>query len=141
MNLYLLDSDHLSLHQRGQETLRAHLLKVPPGQICISVVSVEELLRGRLAQVRRGKEPEDRVQAYYWLSKTLDFLCGFRVLKYDPQSEAHFQNLRSKKIQVGVQDLKIAAIALTNKAILITRNRRDFNQIPSLEIEDWSIAP
>lgn len=138
MNLYLLDSDHLSLHQRGHEALRLHLLKVPPDQICISVISVEELLRGRLAQVHRGKEPDDRVQAYYWLSKTLDFLCSYKVLKYDPHAEAHFQNLRSRRIRIGIQDLKIAAIALSNQAILITRNRRDFDQIPSLTTEDWS---
>ena len=139
MSLYLLDSDHLSLHQRGHEPLRTHLLKVPPEQIYIPVISVEELVRGRLAQIHRGTEPSERVQAYYWLSKTFDFLCGFKVLKYDPQAEAHFQYLRSKKIRIGIQDLKIGAIALSNKAILVTRNRQDFEQIPALEIEDWSI--
>jgi tRNA(fMet)-specific endonuclease VapC len=137
--LYLLDSDHLSLHQRGHEPLSTYLLKVPPDKICISIISVEELLRGRLAQVNRGKNPGERVQAYYWLSKTLDFLCGFKVLNYDPHAEAHFQNLRSNKIRIGIQDLKIAAIALSNQAILVTRNLKDFNQIPFLEIEDWSL--
>lgn len=97
-------------------------------------------MRGRLAQVHRGKGAEDRVQAYYWLSKTLDFLCGFKVLKFDPYAEAHFQNLLTKKIRIGIQDLKIAAIALSNDATLVTRNRRDFNQIPALTIEDWSIT-
>lgn len=140
MNYYILDSDHLSLHQRGHEPLRSHILNIPPEQISISIISVEELLRGRLAQIHRGKETEDRLQAYYWLSKTLDFLCGFKVLKYDPSAEAHFQNLISKKIRIGIQDLKIAAIALSNDAILVTRNRRDFNQIPSLTIQDWSIS-
>ena len=140
MNVYLLDSDHLSLHQRGHEALSTFLLRIPPEQICISVISVEELLRGRLAQVNRGKEPDDRVRAYYWLSKTLDFLCGFKVLTYDSHADVHFQNLRSRKIRVGSRDLKIAAIALSNQATLITRNHRDFDQIPSLAIEDWSIS-
>jgi tRNA(fMet)-specific endonuclease VapC len=106
----------------------------------MSVISVEELLRGRLAQVNRAKEPDERVRGYYWLSKTLDFLCGFKILTYDPHAEVHFQTLRSKKIRVGSRDLKIAAIALSNQATLITRNRRDFDQIPSLTIEDWSIT-
>jgi tRNA(fMet)-specific endonuclease VapC len=140
MTLYLLDSDHLSLHQRGHEPIRMHLLEIPPDRICISVISVEELLRGRLAQVHQGREPGDRVRAYYWLSKTLDFLCGFKVLKYDAHAEAQFQNLRSRKVRIGVQDLKIAAISLSNQAVLVTRNWQDFNQIPSLEIENWSIS-
>jgi tRNA(fMet)-specific endonuclease VapC len=35
-------------------------------------------------------------------------------------------------------DLKIGAIALTYPAILLTRNQRDFQQIPDLQIEDWT---
>jgi len=140
VSFYILDSDHLSLYQRGYEPLRFHLLNVPPDRICISIISVEELIRGRLAQVHRAKGPGDRVRAYYWLSKTLDFLCGFNILRYDSQSEAHFQHLLSKKIRIGIQDLKIASIALGNDAVLITRNRRDFEQIPTLKIEDWSIT-
>ncbi len=140
MSLYILDSDHLSLHQRGHEPLRFHLLSVPPDRVCISIISVEELIRGRLAQVHRAKGSDDRVRAYHWLSQTLDFLCGFNILKYDSHAEAHFQNLLSKKIRIGIQDLKIASIALGNNAVLITRNSRDFERIPTLRIEDWSLT-
>ncbi len=40
--LFILDSDHLSLYQRGHEALNTHLLQVPSKQIAITIVSVEE---------------------------------------------------------------------------------------------------
>lgn len=139
MTLYVLDSDHLSLHQRGHEPLRKRLLTTSSNQTAITIISAEELLRGRLAQIRRADKPENRVEAYQWLSKTIDFLCGFTVLKFDEHAESHFQNFRAGKIKIGTQDLKIAAIALGCDATLVTRNRSDFAQIPSLKIEDWSV--
>ncbi len=137
--LYILDSDHLSLYQRGYEPLKTHLLTVPPEQIAITIISVEELIRGRLAQIRKAIKSDDRVRAYYWLSNTFDFLSGFNVIDYHTQAEAQFQNLLAQKIRIGTQDLKIAAIALSKNAILVTRNRKDFERVPSLKMEDWSI--
>ncbi len=34
-------------------------------------------------------------------------------------------------------DLRIAAIAIEHAATLVTRNRRDFERIDELAIEDW----
>ncbi|MDZ7376010.1 MAG: hypothetical protein ONB13_05260 [candidate division KSB1 bacterium] len=80
MRLYVLDTDHLSLHQRGHEPLKSRLQKISPEQIGITIITVEEIFKGRLAQVRRAQQPEDRLKAYFWLSRTLDYLCGFDVL-------------------------------------------------------------
>ena len=43
-------------------------------------------------------------------------------------------------MRVGSQDLRIAAIAIANDGILVTRNRRDFEKVPNLAIADWTIS-
>jgi tRNA(fMet)-specific endonuclease VapC len=43
-----------------------------------------------------------------------------------------------QRLNVGSNDLKIAAIALENQAIVVTRNRRDFGRVAALTCEDWS---
>jgi tRNA(fMet)-specific endonuclease VapC len=51
---------------------------------------------------------------------------------------SQFAALRRQVIRIGTQDLRIAAICLTQQAILATRNQRDFGLIPGLLREDWS---
>ena len=139
MTLYILDSDHLSLYQRGHEPLGQRLIMIAPSQIAISVISVEELIRGRLAQIRKATKPQERLYAYHWFARTLEFLRDFTILEYDTQAEALFQSLLAQKIRIGTQDLKIAAIALSQGATLITRNRKDFERVMGLTLEDWSV--
>lgn len=139
MSFYIWDSDHLSLYQRGHEPLNRYLLRIPAESIAITIVSVEELVRGRFAQVRKATKPTERVRAYHWLSETIQFLCDFKVVNYDGQAETFFQQLQEQKIRIGTQDLKIGAIAISRGATVVTRNQKDFGQIPNLKIEDWSI--
>ncbi|HRQ40862.1 MAG TPA: type II toxin-antitoxin system VapC family toxin [Chloroflexota bacterium] len=115
-----------------------HIAVIPSEQIAITVVSAEEMLRGRLAQVSRAKTAVQRVSAYYWFQETLSFLSEFPLLPYDTVSDAIFMDLRGQKLRTGTQDLRIAAIVLRQNAVLVTRNTQDFAPIPKLQVIDWS---
>lgn len=138
MSRFLLDTDHVSLHDRGHAPLRAHLASHPPGDLAVSAVTMEESLRGRLAILSRRLDSNGRVQAYANLLASVRFFHSIAVVPYDLPCEQAFQQLLGMRLRVGTQDLKIAATALANRLIVVTRNRRDFAQVPGLTIEDWS---
>lgn len=53
--LYVLDTDHLSLLQRGHLQVLAHLVGVPVDQPVVTIISADEQLQGRLALIRRAR--------------------------------------------------------------------------------------
>jgi tRNA(fMet)-specific endonuclease VapC len=47
--------------------------------------------------------------------------------------------MRRQGVKIGTQDLRIACIALSLNAVVLTRNQRDFAQVSGLSIEDWTM--
>jgi tRNA(fMet)-specific endonuclease VapC len=62
------------------------------------------------------------------------------VLPYDTDAQGPFAHLRRRRVRIGTQDWRSAAIALRWRATVVTRNSRDVVQVPGLNIVDWSIA-
>lgn len=76
--------------------------------------------------------------AYRRLTSTIQFLARLQILTYDEPAMSRHEELRKRKVKIGRMDLRIAATTLEHGAILVTRNSRDFKQIPGLQLEDWS---
>ena len=51
-----------------------------------------------------------------------------------------YGQLKVMKLGVRAMDLRIAAVALENKAVVVTRNVRDFQRVPNLIVENWAAA-
>lgn len=72
----LLDTDHVSLHEPGHLPVRARLASFSPEEMAVSIVTVEEMLHGRLAILARRSEGEARVHAYTKLLETVQFFSS-----------------------------------------------------------------
>jgi tRNA(fMet)-specific endonuclease VapC len=118
-----------------------------------------ELLRGNQAVAARRREIRDRVattwitaaELYYGAARSASpeenrllvgrFLAPLRILGLDGAVAERFGHLKGSLESQGQRladfDLWIAATALCRGAVLVTGNRRHYERIPHLEIEDW----
>ena len=138
---YILDTDHVSLLQRGNVAIAARLDALAATAVAITMITADEQLQGRLTIIRRARTQVDIVRGYERLYETLRFYNSIALVLYDAAAAGRFDDMRRQGIRIGTQDLRIAAIVLTQGTILLTRNTRDFSQIPGLITEDWSHAP
>jgi len=141
--LIILDTDIISLLDRGSgegfKNLSRRFVRVPDDErVCTTIISVEEHLRGWLGQIAAARKPETQIIAYSRLQLLLEEYQLREVLPFDDAAAAVFISLKRKQIRIGTMDLRIGAIALACGALLISRNLRDFEQIPNLRVEDWT---
>ena len=139
MPAFILDTDILSLYQRGQpqvgSAVAAHAVK----SVGVTVITIEEQVVGWINAARQSKRPDRRAWAYQGLADAAASLEQFVILGYSEPAMLRYDVLRKLKLRIGGQDLRIAAIALEVGATVVTKNRIDFARIPGLTIVDWSV--
>ncbi len=141
MSRYLLDTDTVSF-VLGNHPLTAQRLRANQNDTAISIVTVQEVFNGWAGRLNTAKTIEEFVFLYDRLFQTMAFFRDIPILNFDEKAAAKFKALMQDQPQLNKhklqKDMRIAAIALANKAIVVTRNRRDFSLVPSLTIVDWS---
>jgi len=137
--MFVLDTNHVSqLTYRTSAGLRLlQKLDTAEQEAAVTAITVEESLRGWLAEIRRRTEPRTQIVAYQRLIRQVEVFASWLVLPWDDDAADYFDSLKSLRQQVGTQDLKIACICLAHDAILLTRNLADFNPVPGLRVENW----
>jgi len=136
----VLDTDHLTAfafpESAEYESLSAKIRKSPE-EFGTTIVCLEEQLRGWLAAIKRKHDLSDQVPVYHRLGRLWEFFGAWRILPFDNSAADLCKTFRKQKIRIGSQDLKIAAIAVTCDARLLSGNLRDFCRIPGLRVENW----
>lgn len=136
---YILDTDTVTYVQAGRAAVLQRLSATTPDTVFTTVITVREQLRGRLAAVDQAAEGPELLLAYDRLLPTVRYFTHVNVLSFSPAAATVLQQLRSQRIRIGTQDLRIAAIVLSGGGTLVTSNRRDFEKVPGLLIEDWKL--
>lgn len=141
--MFVLDSDHLSILQRKNQPELSHILermgRYSSNSFYVSIVSFQEQVAGWNRHVARARTQRDVMFGYEMLRNVIADFAALQVLDYDDAASRRFVALKKQKVRVGTMDLRIAAIAITREMTLLSRNTVDFERVPGLRIEDWTL--
>ena len=138
--MLVLDTNHVSELGYGTPAglrLRDRLLNSGE-ETATTIITVEEQLRGWLAEIHRLADPNRQIPAYQRLQERIEFFARWTVLPWDAAAAESFLNFRRQGLRIGSMDLKIACIALVHDSTLLTRNTSDFARVPGSRVEDWT---
>ena len=136
-----LDSDVYTLYLQGNESIMSKMDQRHHVLITLPIVVVEEVIRGRFNTIRQCQTESKRERlpvAYERLAFTIKSCSNFPLLAYTADAEVLCQKWKKHKIRVPTQDMRIAAICVSQGFKLATNNTRDFSLIPELALETWN---
>ncbi len=129
---YLLDTCTISHFIKGHPFVSQNLKSTPPQLLSISTITTMEIEYGLKLNPERAKLINNIIET---------LLARINVLPFTHRDAQVAGSLRAdlKKIgtPIGPFDSLIAGQAISHGLILITQNRKEFERIPALFIEDW----
>jgi len=130
--LYMLDTDTCSYVIKGTyPQLIAHI-KVHEKQLCISAITLAELLYG--ASKRQSARIFDCISALQELVEVKDWTT------HAAEEYAKIRTvLENTGNPIGNMDMLIAAAAQAEPAVLVTNNTAHFSRIKTLKIQNWLV--
>jgi tRNA(fMet)-specific endonuclease VapC len=128
---YLLDTNIVIAAMKGRPEVRTRLEAIPLSQILLSVVVLGELEFG----VEKSVHPARNRSYLEELRETLP------LMSLDDATSRNYGRIRAdlekRGAKIGANDLWLAAQAITEQAILVTDNVREFSRVPGLQFENW----
>ena len=83
MSLWIIDTDHISLLQRGHPVVTQRINQVNTDEIAVTIITAEEQLRGRLDFIRKASAIDELVSAYARLRDTLKDYKSINLLDFN----------------------------------------------------------
>jgi tRNA(fMet)-specific endonuclease VapC len=141
--MILLDTDMLSIYQNPRSpeaaALRARIALVPQEEeVGTTIITYEEQTRGWFTFLAKARSRTQQIEAY---DRLLKHLLNWRHINTYPYNDAaadQYDRLTSLRLRLGKSDLRIAAIVLHHRALLLSRNLQHFSKVPGLRVEDWT---
>jgi tRNA(fMet)-specific endonuclease VapC len=138
---YILDTDHVSLILYSHPQVTANTASHQ--KTAVTVVTVQELFNGWVGRINDPLLVHNLPVLYSKLWTTAKYLQTVEILDFTPEADSCLKRLlkenpplRKNRLQ---KDMRIASIALSLNATVVTRNYRDFAQVPELKIVDWTL--
>lgn len=129
---YMLDTNIAIYTLKHRPVKVRAAFKQHTGAMCLSCISLGELIYGaeKSAQVERN------------LSVVEGLAARLTIEPFDAQASMHFGQLRAELSRsgrvIGPYDMMIAGHARALGLILVTNNRREFDRVPGLRVENWA---
>lgn len=134
---YVLDMDDIGALQRNDLRVLLKLQGIPADELLVTIISLEEQLRGRLNSVHNPKGAGGLIAAYSALAATFEFYRRSQVLPYDAAAELVDRHLQASVPRMGTMDRRIASITISRGGTLVTRNTVDYQRVRELALENW----
>jgi tRNA(fMet)-specific endonuclease VapC len=102
--MYLLDTDHLSIIERGGEISQriiSRLSILSPEDINVTVVTYEEQTRGWLGYIAKARNLQEQIIAYRKLENHIATFAKLKVIGFDNESATIFKQLRAEYPRLG----------------------------------------
>ena len=128
---YMLDTNICIYTIKNKPQQLREAFKRHQGQLCISTVTLMELIYG----AEKSAAAEKNLEVIEGLVARLD------VLSYDQAAAEHTGQLRAELARsgqpIGPYDQMIAGHARSQGLILVSNNLREFERVPGLRVLDW----
>lgn len=142
--MYILDTDLLSIlqHPFGPvfSLLESRMGQHDRGDFYITVVTSHEQVMGAHNYIAKAMDRAKIIRGYQMIEAAMIDYHRFRPLSFDDPAAIRFDDLRKQKVRIGTMDLRIASIALSHDFTVLTRNTVDFEKVPGLRVENWTVA-
>jgi tRNA(fMet)-specific endonuclease VapC len=137
--MYLLDTNILTALHTGNYKVINAIKQLEDPNIAITIITKVELIQGRISFLLKATNGQDLLRAQNLLSQTESLLSELEIVPFDQSAAQQFELLLTNKSlrKYGRADLLITSIALANRATLVTRNTKDFQNIPNLKLANW----